>query len=206
MHETKVNALQAPPLNPSPGSGPTPERRYVAAGLGPMPDNAPATDLYIDMVKRAVLNLIYEDPAVWYFDERNQRVLANDFDLMRRLDGTDLPTEAHTMVGLRRLENLQHSIETVLREAVPGDLVEAGVLRGGAAIFMRAVLKAHGVRDRRVVACDTFVKRKELPSGLRGRLGMRTLKLLASVPGRRWRRRLFFAVQEKLGINAASHA
>ncbi len=36
------------------------------------------------------------------------------------------------------------------------DLVEAGVWRGGAGIFMRAVLKAHGSEDRRVWLADSF--------------------------------------------------
>jgi len=39
---------------------------------------------------------------------------------------------------------------------VPADVIEAGAWRGGATIFMRAVLKAHGVTDRRVWVADSF--------------------------------------------------
>jgi O-methyltransferase len=39
---------------------------------------------------------------------------------------------------------------------VPGDLIETGVWRGGASIFMRAVLKALGDRDRVVWLADSF--------------------------------------------------
>ncbi|HEX5957971.1 MAG TPA: TylF/MycF/NovP-related O-methyltransferase, partial [Hyphomicrobiaceae bacterium] len=46
--------------------------------------------------------------------------------------------------------------ERVLREGVPGDFMEAGVWRGGASMMMRAVLKAYGVTDRRVLAADSF--------------------------------------------------
>jgi hypothetical protein len=60
------------------------------------------------------------------------------------------------MIGLRRLDNLQQCIEDALRDQVPGDLVETGVWRGGAVIFMRGVLKAHGVNDRNVWAADSF--------------------------------------------------
>jgi hypothetical protein len=60
------------------------------------------------------------------------------------------------MVGLRRLENVQQCIERVLADDVPGDLIETGVWRGGVCIFMRAVLKAHGVVDRTVWAADSF--------------------------------------------------
>jgi O-methyltransferase len=73
-----------------------------------------------------------------------------------RLDGRDWPVLAHTMIGLKRLDNLQECVEHVLMENVPGDLIETGVWRGGATIFMRAILEAHGVRDRRVWAADSF--------------------------------------------------
>jgi O-methyltransferase len=60
------------------------------------------------------------------------------------------------MIGLRRLDNLQACIEDVLEQGIPGDLMETGVWRGGAAIFMRGVLKCYGVEDRVVWAADSF--------------------------------------------------
>jgi O-methyltransferase len=60
------------------------------------------------------------------------------------------------MVGLKRLDNVQRCVEEVLRDGVPGDLIETGVWRGGTAIFMRAILAAHGDRVRRVWAADSF--------------------------------------------------
>jgi macrocin-O-methyltransferase TylF-like protien len=38
----------------------------------------------------------------------------------------------------------------------PGDFVETGVWRGGATMFMRAVLKAYGIKDRCVWVADSF--------------------------------------------------
>lgn len=73
-----------------------------------------------------------------------------------RDDGRIWPAFAHTMVGLKRLNNIQHCVETVLREDIPGDLLEAGVWRGGASIFMRALLAAYQVEDRRVYVADSF--------------------------------------------------
>jgi hypothetical protein len=43
-----------------------------------------------------------------------------------------------------------------LKKGVPGDVIETGVWRGGAVIFMRAVLKAYDVRDRCVWVADSF--------------------------------------------------
>lgn len=63
---------------------------------------------------------------------------------------------AVTMLPMVRLDHLQACVEDVLRRGVPGDLLEAGVWRGGAAILMRGVLRAHGVTDRCVWAADSF--------------------------------------------------
>ncbi len=73
-----------------------------------------------------------------------------------RLNGADWPLLAETMVGLLRIENLQACIEQVLRDGVPGDLIETGVWRGGATILMRAVLVTRGAGDRAVWVADSF--------------------------------------------------
>jgi hypothetical protein len=73
-----------------------------------------------------------------------------------RLTGRTWPAYAHTMVGRVRLDSLQACVETVLAENVEGDLLEAGVWRGGACILMRAVLAVHGITNRRVFAADSF--------------------------------------------------
>ncbi len=73
-----------------------------------------------------------------------------------RQDGRDWPLEAETMIGLKRLDNLQHCVTSVIREGVPGDLIETGVWRGGSSIFMRAVLKAYADRSRKVWLADSF--------------------------------------------------
>jgi hypothetical protein len=63
---------------------------------------------------------------------------------------------SHTLVGHKRLDHLQHCVEQVLRDEVPGDLLEAGVWRGGCCIFMRGILQAHDCTDRTVWLCDSF--------------------------------------------------
>lgn len=73
-----------------------------------------------------------------------------------RMDGRDWPMMAHTMIGWKRLNNLQYCVETAIRERVPGDVIETGVWRGGATILMRAILKAYGEVDRTVWVADSF--------------------------------------------------
>jgi O-methyltransferase len=105
--------------------------------------------LYLDLMKRTLCNTIYADENVAPFQPPG-------FDLSVRSEGADWPKCAHTMIGLKRLDNLQYCIEDALARHVAGDLVETGVWRGGAAIFMRAVLKAYSITDRRVWAADSF--------------------------------------------------
>lgn len=64
--------------------------------------------------------------------------------------------ERESMISLERLDNVRDCVERILRDEVPGDLIETGVWRGGTVIFMRAVLAVHGVTDRRVWAADSF--------------------------------------------------
>jgi O-methyltransferase len=77
-------------------------------------------------------------------------------DPLLREIGLDRPRIAHTMIGLERLSNVRACVETVIIDAIPGDLIEAGVWRGGATIFMRGLLRAYGITDRRVWVADSF--------------------------------------------------
>jgi O-methyltransferase len=66
------------------------------------------------------------------------------------------PNYGETMIGPRRMDHLEHCVRTVIEEEVQGDLIETGVWRGGACIFMRAILAAYGVSDRTVFVADSF--------------------------------------------------
>jgi O-methyltransferase len=77
------------------------------------------------------------------------------YDRRHRAVGLDWPVHAETMVGLRRLDNLQQCIKTIIEECIPGDFVEAGVWRGGASIFMKGVLAAYG-ESREIWLADSF--------------------------------------------------
>jgi O-methyltransferase len=85
-----------------------------------------------------------------------QIVQGDEFYKNIRRKGVDWPVFAHTMIGVKRLDNLQFCVEDVLAKNVPGDLIETGAWRGGACIFMRAVLKAYDVKDRLVWVADSF--------------------------------------------------
>ncbi len=62
----------------------------------------------------------------------------------------------HSMIGRKRMDHLQSCIETLIAEDIPGDLIETGVWRGGATIFMKGVLRAYHIKDRKVWVADSF--------------------------------------------------
>jgi len=134
-------------------------------------------DLYLELLKGCLTRYIwdetlrpYEVPA-WggpirrWMKRRIVKVLRGRgmvpyervaIDRHTREIGRDWPADAETMIGMRRLNNIQECVETVIRENIPGDLVETGVWRGGASIFMRAVLAAYGDTTRKVWCADSF--------------------------------------------------
>lgn len=85
-----------------------------------------------------------------------QLVKERSFSADIREEGRIWPGYADTMIGLKRLNNLQFCIERVIQEDVEGDFIETGVWRGGACIFMRAVLAAYGIEARKVFVADSF--------------------------------------------------
>jgi len=123
---------------------------------------------YLDLMKAALTHTLYrpmdvrfENAGYVVGEEMRESVEAEfakeDFDWADvRADGRDWPRFAQTMVGLKRLDNVQECVARVLADAVPGDLIETGVWRGGVAIFMRALLDAYGDPDRCVFAADSF--------------------------------------------------
>jgi O-methyltransferase len=84
--------------------------------------------------------------------------LTRNFSAPDRLreEGRTVPPCGTTMIGRKRLRNIRYCIEEILKNGIPGDLIEAGVWRGGAAIYMRAVLKSQSIDDRSVWLADSF--------------------------------------------------
>lgn len=78
------------------------------------------------------------------------------FNKEDRVNGRDWPAYADTMIGLKRLNNLEYCVRSVVEENIEGDLIETGVWRGGSTIFMKALLEIFGDRTRNVWVADSF--------------------------------------------------
>jgi O-methyltransferase len=77
-------------------------------------------------------------------------------ELEYRATGKHWPRRGLTMVGLVRMDDLQRCVEQVVADGVEGDLIEAGVWRGGASMLMRATLDTLDAGDRTVWVADSF--------------------------------------------------
>ena len=114
-----------------------------------MQDTAPAAlALYLDLLKRSLSNTLFglEPDADAELEARYVAGFIRHY-----IEGA-----AVSMLPLARFDNIQSCVLDVIRRGVPGDLIETGVWRGGATIFMRAILKACGETGRTVWVADSF--------------------------------------------------
>jgi O-methyltransferase len=137
-----------------------------------------ATELYIDLLKQTICGLVYDEPPVpvelyWcrrgklkkWLAPRITRLLARwdgvygfraKYTEQQIQEGQTWPVQAYTMIGAKRMDNLAECVNSVLSQNVPGDFIETGVWRGGACIFVRGILQASGVTNRKVFVADSF--------------------------------------------------
>jgi len=127
-----------------------------------------AKDLYLDLIEQVLTGSLFLEQEVVDIRPRGwERLVARAINrrgyrvvrpapVALRAEGRDCPPTAETMIGLKRLRNIRECVECVLADDIPGDLIEAGVWRGGASIYMRAILAAHRVSNREVWLADSF--------------------------------------------------
>ena len=134
--------------------------------------------LYLDLIKKTLSFTLWPEPGIpletfnykrstakRYFIHNLTKILRRfklqiveiaNYKEKDREEGIIWPMYAETMIGLKRLDNIQYCIEEVLKNKIEGDLIETGVWRGGACIFMKAVLSAYEENERTVFVADSF--------------------------------------------------
>lgn len=125
---------------------------------GPGADAETLRVAYLELLKLSLCDLAGSGTtSVWKHTDGTvmSRELAGD-ELGIRSAGLDWPLHGVTMVGLDRLDDLQACVESVVRDEIAGDLIEAGTWRGGASILARATLDTLGAHDRTVWLADSF--------------------------------------------------
>jgi len=138
-----------------------------------------STKLYLDLMKKTLSFMLWTEPhePIMMLNSKRllikrilvsfisqildkvqlQLVYKRNYSNIQRVEGKIRPIYADTMIGLKRLDNLQNCIEKVIQEEIEGDFIETGAWRGGACIFMRAILAAYGIDDRKIFVADSFV-------------------------------------------------
>lgn len=141
--------------------------------------DVPERDAYLELLKGCLTASVYDESAWklcdgfragregvlyqlrrmmfrWLARRGYALVQVRPFDAAKRETGADWPLFGYSMVGLKRLNNLETCLRTIIADRVPGDILETGVWRGGACIFMKAVLDRFGEMSRTVWLADSF--------------------------------------------------
>lgn len=87
-------------------------------------------------------------------EEQINQIVLNPID-NHRLEGLDWPKDAVTMIGLKRMDNLHKMLDYIRENNIEGDLIETGVWKGGATIFMKLYCDIYGL-NKKVFVCDSF--------------------------------------------------
>jgi O-methyltransferase len=145
-------------VRPSPEPHPGLTGARPARAVGPGADPEALRSAYLDLLKLSLCDLAGTmTMSVGRLEGgvAASRELTGD-GVRLRAAGMDWPLQGLTMVGLRRLDDLQACVETIAREDVEGDLIEAGSWRGGASMLMRATLDTLDEAGRTVYVSDSF--------------------------------------------------
>ena len=118
-------------------------------------DESPLIRLYLDVIRDTVCGLTLRTQEQSVFGTTIPPT-KTPLNLQMRIRGEDWPLIGITMVGQKRLINVEWALRLVIANGVPGDFIECGVWRGGTSIFARAVLKALDINDRHVWLADSF--------------------------------------------------
>jgi O-methyltransferase len=132
---------------------------------------------YLDLLKKTLVDYLHPDPLLPYRYHRARpwfrRLLIHPVLAGLRAFGLGIHREvawreadivsgerstrnALSLIGFKRMENIQSCLETCFKEGVAGDFIETGVWRGGACIFARGVCRVHGEESRTVWVADSF--------------------------------------------------
>lgn len=131
---------------------------------------------YLKLVKKAVLGeLFIQEVALIFlmrkvalgkvqFDPNLLFTYASEFDQHIRevklilsdggVGASMLPS--FTMIGSKRLDNVENCLLDVIKNNVQGDFLEAGVWRGGCSLFAKAFLITTGQHHRKIWLADSF--------------------------------------------------
>lgn len=124
------------------------ERFWIVRPTEPLSSLTPQ-QRYVELLINSLLDNIYESHDLQW--GRGNAPASPE----QVREGNYWPARAHTMIGEKRLRNIEACFADVVANDVEGDLIETGVWRGGATIFMAGLCAVHGEK-RKVYVADSF--------------------------------------------------
>ena len=97
---------------------------------------------YIRLLRDCLSHFLWIEPN----EEKRNRFFGLDFNNCK----------GETMIGTMRLDNIYYCLKKIIEDRIEGDVIETGVWRGGAVIFMKGILKAFDITDKNVWVADSF--------------------------------------------------
>lgn len=184
--------------------------RMGSLGFVEIDDGSQASQLrkrYLDLLKSALVNTLYAEhelriewlelhgPGTDIASARKLRDIryANGKEFAELLacktDGRNWKSRvtrfSHTMVGMRRLQNLEWCADRVFSEGVPGDFMEAGVCQGG---LRSSCAPSRSRTAKIIVGCGLPTRFKDCQSRAQSSTRGTTFKKLVNRGSRRhWR-------------------
>ena len=116
----------------------------------------------LDYLKRLLTDTIFNDAVYEEFFNTKQFPPKYIMDYVNRtpvpepyLSGNHHGARMHTMIGIKRLNNVHECLDNIRLNNIKGDIIETGVWRGGCCIFIKAYLDWYGM-DRKLFIADSF--------------------------------------------------
>jgi O-methyltransferase len=118
--------------------------------------------LKLDFLKRVLTDTVNNEDIYQNFfinkefpSEEVMREVLSSHVRYNMIEGLEHPTRGHTMIGIKRLDNVEKLLDQIIEKDIKGDFIETGVWRGGCCIFIAWYLKLHKI-SRKVFVCDSF--------------------------------------------------
>ena len=113
----------------------------------------------LEVLKRILIDSVSPEIKEKFLDGKLSRKEERDILLSNVPDsvgyGHVITENGETMIGLARLNNFHFCISKVIEDEIEGDIIEAGVWKGGACILARAICKENK-SNKKVYVADSF--------------------------------------------------
>ena len=111
-------------------------------------NSSPLNRIYLDLLQKVITNTLY--------DAEPDMGAPKNLVYMSRFSKHYIQGRAISLLPKIRFQNMEKLICTLIDNDIQGDFIETGVWRGGAVIYMKAILNILNIKDRAIWVADSF--------------------------------------------------